>query len=268
MPKPFFSGEFHDLAEHHCALHTGILGDLHARLAEALHKYGRPGPLVLVVERIEYLVRELVLDVSKAGATSGDDSELARALYRVKRILIPELLILEFRLRGGSHLDPGDAAPERGHALLRLIPVEVRVGLLALPPDLSYSGLHGFLLLPVRDDGGELLGDDAPVGRPEHVCRDRVEGDADLLGDIRGAGGDGDVLEVGLPALSESRGADGHHVEHASHLVDDEGREGVARDVLGDHEDGLLRLDELLEEGHDLVDVVDLGVGDEDARVH
>ena len=44
----------------------------------------------------------------------------------------------------------------------------------------------------------------------------------------------GDVAEVGLAALTEAGRLDGAHVEDALEAVDDERREGLALDVLGE----------------------------------
>ena len=47
-------------------------------------------------------------------------------------------------------------------------------------------------------------------------------------------GEDRDVLEHGLAAVAEAGGLDGGDLEDAADLVQDEGGEGVALDVLGD----------------------------------
>mmetsp|Transcript_18765 Transcript_18765/g.33765 ORF Transcript_18765/g.33765 Transcript_18765/m.33765 type:complete len:272 (-) Transcript_18765:756-1571(-) len=209
-----------------------------------------------------------MLNVSQTRSSTRNDTQLPRAIDRVQSIFVPQLLILEFGLCRSSHLDPGNPSAQRGHALLALVPVEVRVGLLSLSSDLCDPRLHRLVLLPVRDDGSKLLSDDYPIARAEHFGRDGIEGDPHLLGDVGGAGGDGNVLEVGLASLSEARGANGHDVEHTAHFVNDQRRERVARDVFGDDEDRLLRLDKLFEQGDDFVDVVELGVGDEYAGGH
>ena len=79
-----------------------------------------------------------------------------------------------------------------------------------------------------------------------------------------GAREDGDVLEHRLAALTEARGLDGHRGEGAADLVDDQRGEGLALDVLGDDQQRLAGLHDLLEHGHEVVDGADLGVDDED----
>jgi hypothetical protein len=55
-----------------------------------------------------------------------------------------------------------------------------------------------------------------------------------------------------------------HDLERAAELVDDKRAERLARDVLGDDQEGLLGLHHLLEEGDELGDAVDLVLVDED----
>ena len=53
---------------------------------------------------------------------------------------------------------------------------------------------------------------------------------------------DGDILEHGLAAIAEARRLHGRDLEAAAQLVDDERRERLAFDVLGDDEERLARL--------------------------
>ena len=53
------------------------------------------------------------------------------------------------------------------------------------------------------------------------------------------AGEDGDVLEHGLAAVAEARGLDGADLQGAAQLVDHQGGQGLALDVLGDDQEGL-----------------------------
>ena len=80
----------------------------------------------------------------------------------------------------------------------------------------------------------------------------------DLLGDDLAAGEDGDVLEHGLAALAEAGGLDGDRLERAADLVDHEGGEGLALDVLGDDHQRLAGLHDLLEHGQQVAHGGDL----------
>ncbi len=103
--------------------------------------------------------------------------------------------------------------------------------------------------------------------RAEVLGGDAVELAADFLADDVGAGQDGDVAEHLLAAIAEARGLDGQHRDGAAELVDDEGRQRFAVDVLGHDEDRAAQLDGLLERRQEVLDARDLLVGDEDGRV-
>ena len=144
-------------------------------------------------------------------------------------------------------LDHGHAAGQLGQALLELLAVPVRVGVLDLPLDLGDPALHVVLGAATLDDGGVVLGDDDPAGPAQQVEGGVLQLEADLLADDLAAGQDGHVLEHRLAALTEARGLDGDRGEGAPDLVDHQGGQGLALDVLGDDQQRLAGLHDLLE---------------------
>ena len=90
------------------------------------------------------------------------------------------------------------------------------------------------LLAGAVDDRGVLLLDAHPLGLAEHVERDVLELDAEVLADHLAAGQDRDVLEHRLAAIAEARRLDRRDLEAAAQLVDDQRRQRLALDVLGD----------------------------------
>ena len=87
------------------------------------------------------------------------------------------------------------------------------------------------------------------LARPSICERHVLELDAEVLGDHLAAGEDGDVLEHRLAAIAEARRLDGRDLEAAAQLVDDQRRERLALDVLGDDEQRLAGLHDRLEDG-------------------
>ena len=81
------------------------------------------------------------------------------------------------------------------------------------------------------------------------------------------AGEDRDVLQHGLAAVTEAGGLDGGGLEGAADLVDDQGREGLALDVLGDDRQRTTGLHDLLQQRQQVLDRADLGVDDQHVRV-
>ena len=88
-----------------------------------------------------------------------------------------------------------------------------------------------------------------------------------LLGDDLAAGQDCDILQHGLAAVAEARRLDGHAGEGAAQLVDNQRGQRFALDVLGDDQQLLAGLHDLLEQRQDLLNVGDLLVGDQDVGV-
>ena len=77
------------------------------------------------------------------------------------------------------------------------------------------------------------------LARPRSLELDVLELDAQVLEDRLAAGQDGDVLEHGLAAVAVAGGLDGAALERAAQLVDDQRRQGLALDFLGDDQDRL-----------------------------
>ena len=192
---------------------------------------------------------------------------LDRRAGRGQRVLDPVLLLLELDLGGRADLDDGDAAGELREALLELLAVPVRVGLLDLGLDLVDAALDLVLAARALDDRGVVLGHDDLARAAEQVEPDVLELQADLLGDDLAAGQGRDVLEHGLAAIAEPGRLDRDDVERAADLVDDERRERLALDVLGDQQERLAGLEHLLQQREQLLDAADLLVHDRDVRL-
>jgi hypothetical protein len=103
--------------------------------------------------------------------------------------------------------------------------------------------------------------------RPRSADGGVLELEADVLGDEGAAGEDGDVFEDRLAAVAEAGGLHREDVQRAAELVDDEGGEGFAFEVVGDDDDVLRDLEDLLEEREELLDGGDLLIGDDDVGV-
>src|SRR3546814_17551453 len=103
-------------------------------------------------------------------------------------------------------LEDGDTTGQLGEALLELLAVVVRVGVLDLVLDLLDAALDVGVVAGTLDDGGLVLGDDDLGGPAEQVERGVLELEADLFGDALAAGGDGHVLQHPIAALADPGG--------------------------------------------------------------
>ena len=175
--------------------------------------------------------------------------------------------LLELGLGSGTDLNHGHAAGELGQALLELLTVELGLGVLHLALDGGHAVGDGLLGASTVDDGGVVLGDGHALGGTEHVGGDVGDLDAELVERSLATGEDGDVLEQALAAIAVAGGLDGADVEGTADLVQDQGGQSLTVDVLGDDEQALAGAGDGLEHGHDVLDVGDLLVGDEDVGV-
>ena len=94
----------------------------------------------------------------QGGAAAGHDALLDGGPGGGERVLDAVLLLLELHLGGGADLDHGHAAGQLGQALLELLAVPVRVGVVDLALDLGDAALHVLGGAGALDDGGVVLG--------------------------------------------------------------------------------------------------------------
>src|SRR3954466_9047037 len=253
-----------DLLRDDATLVAGVDGDLlQRRLERDAHDVGTGRLVTLELELVERDGRGL----RESDATTGDDALLDGGLGVADGVLDAVLALLELDLGRGAGLDDGDATGQLGQALLQLLAVVVGVRLLDLGADLVDAA--GDLLGVTRtlDDRRLVLGGDELARTAEEGDVGVVELEADLLADDLATGEDGDVGQHGLAAVTEARGLDGDGLEGAADLVDHQGREGLALDVLGDDRERLARLHDLLEQRQQVLDGADLAVDDQDVRV-
>src|SRR5690606_25335656 len=103
-------------------------------------------------------------------------------------ILDAVLALLELDLGRGAGLDNGHAAGQLREALLELLAVVVRVGVLDLGADLGDAARDAVRLAGALDDGGLVLGHDDLARLAELLQARGLELEADLLSDDLAAG--------------------------------------------------------------------------------
>src|SRR5690606_29762080 len=147
-------GQVADPLCHDAALEAGVDGDLLERGVDRDADDVRTGRLVtLQLEAVEGVLGGL----DEGDATTGDDALLLGGLGVADGVLDAVLALLELDLGGRTRLDDGDAAGELGEALLELLAVVVRVGVLDLGADLLDAALDLLGVAGALDDGGLVL---------------------------------------------------------------------------------------------------------------
>ena len=178
--------------------------------------------------------RALGVARSRATPPPGNDAFFNRGAGRVERVFDAVLAFLHLDFGGTADLDHRNAAGQLGQTFLQLLLVVVRGGLFDLRLDLGNAAFDVVLVARAINDGGVFLGDVDALGSAQHVERDVLELDAEVFGDHLTAGQDGDVFEHGLAAIAEARCLDGGNLEAAAQLVDHQGGQRFALNVLGD----------------------------------
>src|SRR5680860_98573 len=213
------------------------------------------------------LLERLVARLHESDATTGDDALFDCGLRVANGVLDAVLALLELNLGGCADLDHRNTAGQLGQALLQLLAVVVGVTLLDLGADLvdATSNLVG--VASTLDDGRLFLGHDDLACLSEQLDTRGLELEADLFRDDLGTCQDRDVLQHGLAAVTEARSLDGHGLEGATDLVHDERGQSLAVDVLGQDQQRLAGLHDLLQEREHVLDLGDLLVRDEDVGI-
>ena len=204
----------------------------------------------------------------QGGAATGDHTLLDRRPGRRDGVLDAVLLLLELDLGGRADLDDGDAAGQLGEALLELLAVPVRVGVLDLGLDLVDPALDVVLGSPPPSTMVVLsLVTMTRLAVPSRssVTFSSLRPTSSLMtwAPVRMAMS----CSIALRRSPKPGRLDGDGVERAADLVDDERGEGLALDVLGDDDERLAGLHHGLERRQQRLHGRDLGLVDQQVRL-
>ena len=180
---------------------------------------------------------------------AGDDAFLDRRAGRVQRVLDAGLLLLHLDLGRGADLDHRHAAGQLRQPLLQLLLVVVATSCprSACGCSSTRASIAAFSPAPSMIVVSSLS-TSTFFARPRSSSVDVLELEPEVLGDHRAAGQDRDVLEHRLAAVAEARRLDGGDLQDAAQLVDDQRGQRLALDVLGDDQQRLAGLGDLLEQ--------------------
>ena len=205
------------------------------------------------------------MDVS--GAAACDDSLFHSRSGRVESVLHTQLGFLHLSLGSSANADYRNAASQLRQSLLQLLTVEIRGGLLDLLADLGNSGVDVALLAKAVNDDGVLLLNLNGFCASQLIHGGFLQIQTNLVGDHGAAGQDRDILQHLFSSVAVARSLNRNYVEGASQLVDDQGGQSLALHVLGDDHQSCAGLNDLLQQGQDLLDIGNLLVGDQDIGI-
>ena len=117
-----------------------------------------------------------------------------------------------------------------------------------------------------HDRGGFLV--DRHALRPAKVFQaNALQLDAKVFGDATPASQDCDVFHHRLPTIAKARSLDRRHLEGSAKLVHHESRQGFAFNVFRNNQERFARLDDLLQQGKQILQVADLLLENQNVRV-
>src|SRR5215469_14216202 len=254
---------FADLADHHSAFGTGVVGDLAGGLFKrALHDARANG---FVIVQLELLNGIEAADERRAAA--GNDAFLNGCASGVHCVLDASFLFLQLGLGSRANLDDRNAADQLGKALLELLLVIVGGGVFDLLADLLDAAFDFGRLAGALDEGRVVLVNGDLLGAAEVFDLHVLELDAEILGDGLAAGQGCDVFEHGFTAIAEPRGLYRSALQRAAELVDHQSRERFAFDFFRDDQQRLAGLGDAFEQGQQVLHGADFLFVDEDADV-
>src|SRR5271157_4150445 len=252
-----------DTTDNDGALFAGVANDLTQRLFErAAHDVGAD---LFVAFQLQGL--DGITAAHQRDAAAGNDAFLHRSAGGVHRVFDAGLLLLHFGFGGRTDLDDGHAADELRQPLLQLLAVVVAGGLLDLAADFLHPAFDVAWLALALDDGGVVLVDGDLLGLAQIVHVNVLELDAEIFRDGLAAGQSCDVLQHGFAAIAEARGLDGRNLERSAQLVDHQGCQRFAFDVLSDDDQRTAALGDLLQQRKQVLHRRDFLLVDEDQRV-
>src|ERR1700730_10303790 len=191
-----------DLADHDRAVLASIERDLACRPGERLPDNLDSGLLVSIGRG---QLAERLGRAQERDPAARQDAFLDRGAGRMDCVVDAIHAVPYLDLGRATDADHRDAAGELREAFLQLLTIVVRGGLLDLGLDLSDACFDVGLLAGAADDGRVIFLDRHLLGAAQHVELDAFQLDAEILGNRRAPGQDGDVLQYGLATVTEAR---------------------------------------------------------------
>ena len=216
-----------------------------------------------VCSKLCYLLGSV--DVCRSAAC--DDTLFYCCSCCIQSIFHTKLCFLHLSLGCSADTDHCHTACELCKTLLQLLFIKLGLCLLDLSLDLSNAVCDCFLIAHTVNDNGALLLYLNRLCMTKHIHGRILQLDADLLGNNLSAGQNRDISEHLFSSVAIARSLYTYYREGSTQLVHDQGSQCLALDVLSDDEKLSACLYDLLQQRKDLLNVADLLICDQDARI-
>ena len=205
--------------------------------------------------------------VHQCRTSPGDDALGHCCPGRRQRIFDPVLQLGELRVGRRAHLDHCDLAGQRADPFGEHVLVDPERRALQLGPQLGDPELDLLGRTGAIDDRGLVRGDANPPGPSELLDGHGLQAEAGVLAKDLTAGDRSDVLELAQPPVAEAGRLGRNALEHPVDVVVYQHAQGRTLDGLGDHDQWSWRPHDLVEQGHQLLDLGDLFAAQQDVGV-
>ncbi len=237
--------ECRDLADHDGSVDARVGGDPEQRRVQCSTYDCDTG---CFVARQAQVVLERQCGLCQCRTASGDDALFDSSLGCVHGIVDAELAFLELGLGCRSDLDDSNSAGQLCQTLFELLAVPLGIGRFDFATQLGDAGVDVRLRACAVDDRRVVLGDDHSASRSEQFEAGFLQAEADIGGDDRTCRHDSQVVEERLAAVTEERRLDCHCLDCLADRVHDERGQNFALGVLGDDQQRLAALGNLLQQ--------------------
>ncbi len=200
-------------------------------------------------------------------APAGHDALFYCRAGRMQSVFDTGLLLFHFDFSRSTNLDYRDTAGQFSYAFLHLFLVVVGGGFFDLYTDLIDSRFDVAGRTRAVDDGGVLLAHLHAFSGPKFFKRSAFEAHADFFGDHLTTSQNGEILQHGFTAVTETRGLHRTDFNDTADIIDHQGRQCFPFDVLSDHEQGAPCFSGGFQHRQHLADVRNLLVVDQNQRV-
>ena len=247
------------------AFQTCVRSNLANRLLKSLQNDGSAG-LLVAVNGIDIGLNSRNR-IDECGAAACDDAFFNSSLRCGQSVLNAHLLLFHLDLGSRTDLDNRYAAGELCQTLLQLLTVEIGRGGLDLASDLADTALDSLAVACTVNNDGVFLVDLDLTCTAELINRWYPSAQGQARSEMTStAGQDCNIREHFFSSVAEARSLDAHAGERAAQLVENQGGQRLALNVLSDDDELLAGLYDLLKQRQNLLNVGDLLIGDEDVR--
>mmetsp|Transcript_6046 Transcript_6046/g.17198 ORF Transcript_6046/g.17198 Transcript_6046/m.17198 type:complete len:498 (+) Transcript_6046:442-1935(+) len=196
--------------------------------------------------------------VQQGLASSGNNAFFDGGAGSIQSINDAVFLFSDFHLGGTSYTNDGNTPGELGQSFLELLTLVVGFRRFDGVLDEFASFFDSFTVAGSSQNNGVVLVDFDLLASSQLFGSGAFQLHASFFGNDGSACEESQILHCSLAVVTESRSLYSTNLDSGSELVDHQGRQGFAFDVLGNNQQRALALDDGFQDGNKLLQTADL----------